>query len=118
MNKAYDEAIDAYTKLINKKILRQIMGEKEEYIKPITNILLYANEKEIENNIKNFKLTKEDVIALVRGVEPSYEHMCIATAMGLGHYSGSYDRWDWDDAASFDKYSINTLFALYQKIKN
>lgn len=108
---------EEYTRLINEILLKRLKGENKEYSKPVVETLL-VSKNSIKNVINKFILTKKDIINMIRGVCPSYEYMCIATAMGLGHYSGSYDRWSWDDAESFDKYDVDILLALYEKIKN
>lgn len=65
------------------------------------------------------ELSKNDIIRLVRGIEPSFDTMGLVEDMCLGSYTGGFeDRFDWNHTTSkcWDKYSEKELFGLYKKL--
>ena len=65
------------------------------------------------------ELNKMDIIHLLSGSSPSYDHFSMIEKMGLGHYVGGFaDRFEWENAWNdiWNKYSEEELFDLYLKI--
>jgi len=65
------------------------------------------------------ELTKLDIIRLLRGFSPSYDHFPIIEKMDLGHYVGGFaDRFEWEHEWMdvWNRYTEGELFDLYLKI--
>jgi len=67
-------------------------------------------------------LTRKDVIKsiqaylyrnMIKGVQPSHEQM--ESLKAFGWYSGSYDKWTWNE--NFPEISIKELYDLYLKLQ-
>ena len=61
-------------------------------------------------------LDKEDLIALVKGFDPTYEQMEHPLCKKNGTFSGSYGRWDWNYDAFKDS-SEQELYNFYLYLK-
>lgn len=57
-------------------------------------------------------LTRDDLVAMARGVEPGYEEMDHPKVKPHGWFSASYGRWDWHWDA-FDGLSEEEIFQIY-----
>ena len=63
------------------------------------------------------ELDKQDLIALVRGTEPSYEQMEHPLVRIHGRYVGGFvDRWEWN-ISSLEELSEKLLWQIYQYCK-
>lgn len=68
-----------------------------------------------------YELKKDDLIALIRGIDPSYEIMSFFEKKELGSYTGGFkDEWDWTYKSSsvWDKFSEDELYKFYLYLKN
>jgi hypothetical protein len=61
-------------------------------------------------------LTKEDLISIVKGREPSYEQMDHPICKDTGFFSGSYGTWVW--MAGLSDYTEQELWDFYKYLKN
>ena len=65
------------------------------------------------------ELIKNDIIRLLRGVEPSYDKIRTVQDMGLGYYTGIFNysfSWNRQSNKCWDKYSEEDLFKLYKEL--
>lgn len=61
-------------------------------------------------------LDKKDLMALVKGFDPTYEQMEHPLCKNNGTFSGSYGRWDWNYDAFKDS-SEQELYNFYLYLK-
>ena len=61
-------------------------------------------------------LDKNDLIRLIKGVDPTYDQMELKVCKYHGTYEGSYGRWSWNYMA-FDKYTEEELLEFYKQLK-
>lgn len=62
-------------------------------------------------------VNKQDLVALVKGREPSYALIEWATHTGLGHYTGGMaDRWDYTHGFA-EKFNEQELYQIYLRLK-
>lgn len=62
------------------------------------------------------ELSKEDLICLVKGMQPSYEQMEHPLCKSEGSYNASYGFWSWNYSA-FIKQSEEDLWEFYHYLK-
>ncbi len=58
------------------------------------------------------KITKEDLINMVKGVRPSYDLFENEVVKRCGTYNGSYGSWSWN-TYELEKLKVTDLYALY-----
>ena len=63
------------------------------------------------------QMDKEDILSLVMGTDPDYSKINDFEKRNLGRFSGSYDRWTWNNH-SLDKLTETELYDLYRETKD
>lgn len=58
---------------------------------------------------------RQDLLSMIKGINPSYEQMSIPAVDANGWYSGSYDKWSW--SGDFKGINDQELYELYIKLK-
>lgn len=62
-------------------------------------------------------VSKDMLIDMVRGTDPSYEAMGHPLVKRAGEFSGSYGTWTWNTSV-LEKYTEGQLMHLYGVVKN
>lgn len=61
------------------------------------------------------ELDREDLISLIKGVQPSYEQMSYPLCKREGRFNASYGVWSW--FGSFSEYTEQELWDFYNYLK-